>query len=151
MDNQKRRVLIVDDERVIADTLTAIFSSSGYETRAAYSAEQALQVLSDWHPDLAILDVVLPLMNGIELAVVLVAQCPDCRLLLFSGQSVTTDLLAAAATKGHNFDVLAKPVHPTVLLETALGLLTANQANQAAEAVAPETLPVMKADPLSEA
>lgn len=62
-------------------------------------------------------------MNGIELASLLTVQCPGCRLLLFSGDTRTADLLAEAATKGYSFDILAKPVHPTVILETAEKLL----------------------------
>jgi DNA-binding response OmpR family regulator len=130
VDGHRHRVLIVDDERMIAHTLTLIFLARGYEIRAAYSAEQALEIIAEWLPDLAIIDVVLPLMNGIDLAILLRAQCPACRLLLFSGQSLTVDLLGEAATKGYKFDILAKPVHPTVILETALNLLTANQAKQ---------------------
>jgi len=134
------RVLIVDDERTIADTLSLIFSASSYETRATYSAEQALKTIAEWSPDLAIIDVVLPLMNGIDLATLLTAQCPDCRLLLFSGQSLTADLLAEAATRGYAFEILAKPVHPTVMLETALNLLVANRGKQAQGAATMEEL-----------
>ena len=66
---QKKRVLIVDDERVIADSLAIIFANEGYDARAVYSAEQALQLFSEWVPNLAILDVRRPGMNGIELAI----------------------------------------------------------------------------------
>lgn len=126
MENLKRKVLIVDDERVIADTLAAIFSSNGYEAHAAYSAEHALEIVALWLPDLAILDVVLPKMHGINLAVLLAEKVPTCRTLLFSGQTLTEDLLAQAAKKGYTFTILAKPVHPTEMLEKALALLTAN-------------------------
>ena len=84
---EPKRVLFVDDERVIADTLGIIFSNHGYVTRAVYSAEQALELMSDWLPDLAIIDVLLPGMNGIDLAIRLKAEYPDCRLSLFSGAS----------------------------------------------------------------
>jgi DNA-binding response OmpR family regulator len=73
-----KRVLFVDDERLIADTLAIIFSSQGYETRAVYCAEQALELISDWLPHLAIIDVQLPGMNGIDLAIRLKAEYPDC-------------------------------------------------------------------------
>jgi CheY-like chemotaxis protein len=99
VDDHRHRVLIVDDERTIADTLTLVFSASGCESRAAYSAKQALGVFAEWLPHLAIIDVVLPVMNGIDLAILLTGQCPSCRLLLFSGQWITTDLLAEAAKK----------------------------------------------------
>ena len=121
------KVLIVDDERTISDTLALIFSNGGYETRAAYSAEQAIKIITSWLPDLTIIDVILPQMNGIDLAILLTAQCPACRLLLFSGQHLTVDLLADAVKRGYKFDILAKPTHPTEVLETALNLLTANQ------------------------
>ena len=120
----------MDDERTIADTLALIFSSRGYETQKAYTAEQAIEIVAEWLPDLAIIDVVLPQANGIDLAILLTAQCPACRVLLFSGQAVTVDLLAEAVKKGYKFEILAKPTHPTVMLETALNLLAANQSKQ---------------------
>ena len=130
MNETHHRVLIVDDERTIADTLALIFSSRGYETQTAYTAEQAIEIVAEWLPDLAITDVVLPQTNGIDLAILLTAHCPACRVMLFSGQAVTVDLLAEAAKKGYKFEILAKPAHPTVMLETALNLLAANQSKQ---------------------
>jgi DNA-binding NtrC family response regulator len=130
VDESHHRVLIVDDERTIAETLALVFSSGGYETQTAYTAEQAIEIIAEWLPDLAIIDVVLPQTNGIDLAILLTAQCPACRVLLFSGQAVTDDLLAEAAKKGYKFEILAKPTHPTVMLETALNLLAANQSKQ---------------------
>jgi DNA-binding NtrC family response regulator len=130
VDESHHRVLIVDDERTIADTLALIFSSRGYETQTAYTAEQAIEIVTEWLPDLTIIDVVLPQTNGIDLAILLTAQCPACRLMLFSGQAVTVDLIAEAAKKGYKFEILAKPTHPTVMLETALNLLAGNQLKQ---------------------
>src|SRR6202790_5081940 len=113
-----RKILIIDDEPTIADTLAVIFSSSGYESRAVYSAEQALEMLEEWHPDLAIIDVVLPGMNGIEFAIFLKASYPDVHFLLFSGQPGTGSLLDEAKKKGHLFEILAKPLLPTFMLAT---------------------------------
>src|ERR1700756_4913598 len=62
-----RRILIVDDENSIADTLALIFQMQRYEIRVAYSAEQAIELLAEWRPNLAVLDVILPQMNGIDL------------------------------------------------------------------------------------
>jgi CheY-like chemotaxis protein len=124
------KVLVVDDERTIADTLAVIFSQRGYETRAAYSAEQALEIVAEWPPDLAILDVILPQMNGIDLSVLLSERLPKCQSLLFSGQALTADLLAEAKKKGYTFAILAKPVHPSLLLEAAVKVLTAEKESQ---------------------
>jgi CheY-like chemotaxis protein len=120
---EKKRVFVVDDEHVIADTLAKIFSNEGYETKAAYSAEEALVIVSEWHPHLAIVDVCLPVMSGIDLAIRFKAEYPDCKITLFSGQSAASDLLETARQSGHSFDILAKPLHPTELLTVASCLL----------------------------
>jgi CheY-like chemotaxis protein len=113
---EKPRVLIVDDEHVIADTLVIIFSSAGLEATAVYSAEEALVLVPEWHPHIAIIDVRLPGMNGIDLAIRLKAEHPSCKVTLFSGYASTLDLLEQAGRDGHSLEVLAKPVHPTELL-----------------------------------
>ncbi len=119
-----RKILIIDDEPTIADTLAVIFASSGYDSRAVYSAEQALEMLEEWRPDLAIIDVVLPGMNGIEFAIFLKASYPGCQFLLFSGQPGTSSLLEDARNKGHLFEILAKPLHPSFMLATVSDMLT---------------------------
>ena len=122
------RVLIVDDERVISDTLLKIFIQAGYDVRAVYSAEGAMEVVrtTHWIPQFTLVDVHLPGMSGIDLAILLKAECPDCKVSLFSGHASTSDLLEAAARDGHVFDVMAKPVHPTDLLKLASERLRAN-------------------------
>lgn len=119
-----RKIMVVDDEETIADTLALIFSSNGYDARSTYSAEQALETLEDWKPDLAIIDVVLPGMNGIEFAIFLKASYPDVHFLLFSGQPGTGNLLEEAKKKGHLFEILAKPLHPTFMLATVANMLS---------------------------
>jgi DNA-binding response OmpR family regulator len=117
------RILIVEDEHVVADTLGKILASNGYDIRIAYSAEAATVAISQWTPDVAILDVMLPKMNGVELAVVLKNRFAQCQVLLFSGQPSAEGLLQKAKSEGHTFEILAKPVHPTVMLEAISGLL----------------------------
>lgn len=109
-------VLIVDDEAAIADTLAEILSRNGYASIAVYDGDEALQTALVTPPQLLITDVVLPGMNGIELAVTIHRIFPDCRILLFSGQSAAVDLLAPARLAGHNFQLLHKPIHPADLL-----------------------------------
>lgn len=123
---RKSKVIIVDDEKNVSESLAAIFTMRGYETKTALSAEQAIEIVAEWEPDLAILDVGLPKMNGIDLAVVFKTTHPACHVLLFSGQPNTSDLLADAAAKGHPFEVIAKPVSPAVLLGKAADLFSAN-------------------------
>lgn len=119
----KKRVLIVDDEHVIADTLAIIFSRAGYESRAAYSAESALELISSWPPDLAVVDFVLPAMNGIDFAILLKATSPDCAIQLLTGRLDTISLRQAVLQRGYAFEVLEKPVHPNKILALASALL----------------------------
>ena len=123
-DTSGRRVLIVDDEATIARTLSIIFKNRGFDARAAHSAEEALQLMQNWEPDIAILDVCLPLMNGIDLAILLMNSHPKCKLVLFSGQPRSAELSEQAAKEGHIFEILAKPLHPDILLERAAELLS---------------------------
>lgn len=112
----KPRVLIADDEGVIADTLAMILSQAGYETRAVYSGEQALGILRLFSPDMLISDVLMPGINGIETAIRVRAILPSCKVLLFSGQATARNLLEEAHSQGYEFELLTKPVHPTDLL-----------------------------------
>ncbi|HZU41082.1 MAG TPA: response regulator [Terriglobales bacterium] len=109
-------ILVVDDEERIADTLVLILKTKQYEAEAAYDAASALEICSRRTPDLVISDVVMPGMNGIEMAVMIRSHFPSCRILLFSGQAATADLLEEARHRGHEFELLAKPVHPETLL-----------------------------------
>jgi DNA-binding response OmpR family regulator len=109
-------VLVVDDESAIADTLTEILSRSGYAAMAAYDGNGALETALLTPPELLITDVVLPGMSGIELAITLKRIFPDLKILLFSGQASTADLLTSAKREGHHFTLLTKPVHPRDLL-----------------------------------
>jgi len=109
-------VLIVDDEKVIADTLAAILSHNGYVAVAAYDGESALKQARVIAPHMLITDVCMPGMGGIELAVAIRGSYPDCKILLFSGQMATVDLLTASRNAGYDFAAISKPIHPTELL-----------------------------------
>ena len=117
----KPKVLVADDERVIADTLAMILNQSGFEARAVYSGEKALELASAFRPDMLISDVIMADLNGIDTAIRIRASLPEIRILLFSGQAATADLLEKARRDGHEFDILAKPVHPQDLLNKLRG------------------------------
>jgi CheY-like chemotaxis protein len=117
-EKQQPLVLVVDDERVIADTLSVILRRSGFSVLTAYDGESALRLASTANPDLLLSDVMMgPGMDGTQLAIQLVALNPDCKVLLFSGHAATTGLLAKAREGGHDFTLMTKPVHPSDLLK----------------------------------
>lgn len=111
-----RVVLVVDDEPLIADTLTTILQLNGCRAYAVYSGEQAVTVADDLRPDVVISDVVMGKMNGVELAIHLADQLPDCRVLLMSGHLIAAEHLETGAKKGFLFPILPKPTHPDEIL-----------------------------------
>lgn len=113
----KPKVLVADDERLIADTIAIILNSSGYCACAVYSGEMAIGKASSFLPDMLISDVVMGGISGVEAAVEISAMLPRCKILLVSGQAVASDLLQKAREQGHTFEMLVKPVHPKDLLD----------------------------------
>jgi CheY-like chemotaxis protein len=118
---RKRRVLVVDDEQVIADTLAKILDLNGYEASAVYTGTAAVEDARSLQPDLIISDVIMPDMDGIQAAIRIRSFLPNCKILLFSGQAATADLLENARAQGHEFEILGKPVHPSDLLAKLRG------------------------------
>ena len=117
------RVFVVDDEDVIASSLAMILRLQGGIHATAFTDPlKALQYAYLEAPDLLITDVVMPQMSGVDLAIQLCEICPDCKVLLFSGQGATADLLEAARATGHTFELLLKPVHPANLLASIQAL-----------------------------
>ena len=117
------KVLIVDDEQIFADTLAQIFQNEGYECRAVYSAEEAIETVAEWEPQLTIVDVMLPGMNGIDLAILLKANYPHLAVMMISGQVATAGLVEKAALQGHEFNILPKPFPVLDLLANASKIL----------------------------
>ena len=107
------RVLVVDDEAIIADTLVMILKRSGYSAIATYSGEAAVRMAMEWQPAVLVSDVVMPGMSGLEAAKTILQILPDCQVILFSGHA-NVGHFDQTGEKAHQ--ILAKPVHPEVLL-----------------------------------
>lgn len=115
-DKPKPKALVVDDERVIADTLAIILNQSGFDAKAVYSGTGAVEAAKQSKPNLIITDVIMPDMNGIDVAIAVRELVPSCEVLLLSGQAATADLMRKATAAGHCFDLLSKPIPPDELL-----------------------------------
>jgi len=113
----RTKVLVVDDQKLIADTLAEILANAGYETMAAYDGWEALETAGRFHPDWLLSDVLMPRMNGVELAITLRQKDPRLTILLFSGQAGISDILLEGQRRGYEFELLAKPIHPLKLIE----------------------------------
>jgi len=114
--NNRPKVLIADDEKVIADTLATILNQNGFDATPVYSGASAVSSAKAGSPDLLICDVIMPDMDGVEAAIAIRGFLPKCKILLFSGKAATADLLDRAREHGHEFDFISKPVHPQDLL-----------------------------------
>jgi CheY-like chemotaxis protein len=113
---QRPRILVVDDERVIADTMAEILEGAGFQVATAYDGWNALQVAGILQPDYLLSDVLMPKMNGVDLAIAIQKMYPTARILLFSGQAGITEILRIAQNQGFQFELIAKPIHPLSLI-----------------------------------
>jgi CheY-like chemotaxis protein len=110
------RVLIAGDEQVIAESLALILSEFGYQTMAVYSGEEAVAAAGALKPDVVISDVMMGDLNGIDAGIQIRLILPECRVILVSGQPAAADIIQRAMSDGHQFEFLAKPLHPKALL-----------------------------------
>jgi DNA-binding response OmpR family regulator len=113
----KKRVLVVDDEHSIANSLSWVLNKEGFDARAAYSGEEALETAATFLPNALICDVLMAGISGIETAIRIREKIPSCQVLIISGHVSALDLGENGSGKKHPFDFLSKPVHPRVLLE----------------------------------
>jgi CheY-like chemotaxis protein len=122
---EKPKILVVDDNRVIASTLAAILDGQGYETLTAYSGEEAVDVACSFHPKLLLSDISMGLINGVNAAISILSALPHCKVLFISGHASCADVLGNARAQGFNFEVLTKPVPPPELLNRVSQVLRA--------------------------
>jgi CheY-like chemotaxis protein len=113
---RKQKVLVVDDEALIADSMAEILNRNGFEAIATYSGSNAIDLAREMCPDIVMSDVLMPRINGVQAAIAILESCPAARVLLFSGQAATADILQKARAAGHEFELLPKPIHPQQLL-----------------------------------
>lgn len=114
---RRMRILVVDDEHLIADSLVEILTMFGFDASCRYSGSQAIDRANTEAFDVLITDVVMNEMTGIEAAIEICKVLPTCKVLLMSGNTRTSEMLKAALEQGHDFDIVAKPVHPSVILD----------------------------------
>ncbi len=109
-------VLVVDDEIIIADTIVQILNRAGFQASAVYNGRDAIESARENSPNTVLSDVMMPQIDGVETAIAIRALCPEARIVLFSGQAATVEILDRARARGHDFELLPKPIHPVELL-----------------------------------
>ena len=99
-------VLVVDDERLIADSMMEILQRSGFHAACAYDGQSALELALQLNPDFVLSDVVMPRMNGVQLAIAIRKALPTVEIILLSGQAGITEILE----RGRKDDILKGPL-----------------------------------------
>jgi CheY-like chemotaxis protein len=112
----RRRLLVVDDNVDAAQTLGAILEISGHEVRVAYSGSEGLRIASEWKPEVGVLDIGIPDMDGYELCRAIRQQSVDRQPMLIActgwGQQEDVQRAHQAGFDHH----LVKPVDPDAVL-----------------------------------
>lgn len=120
-----KRVMVVDDELLIAESLVDILRLEGYKAIAVSNGAAAIQWAEFLEPDAIICDVAMPGIDGFEVAKQVRELLPACRIILFSGHVAVQQRLAAAPIDSKDFEFIAKPVKPEIILN----MLRDRQAN----------------------
>ena len=119
-----KRVLVVDDDRLVADTLTLIFEKSGFTAKAAYSADQGLECSREFVPNLLLCDVTMPGRDGLSLVNDVTRELPACQILVLTGfYSNLKNVREQTRKLSRPVGILTKPCQPSELLREAAALL----------------------------
>ncbi|SNT25755.1 Response regulator receiver domain-containing protein [Granulicella rosea] len=122
-----QRILVVDDNRLVADTLGLIFRKNGFDVRTAYSATDALSSAREFEPQLMLCDIDMPGRDGIELMGDIGEALPACRILVLTGfYGSLKRVHERALTMPRPVGVLTKPCEPLDLLREAGAMLKAS-------------------------
>lgn len=117
------RILVVDDERAIATTLTLILQQQGFIAMAAFSGEEAIERAQQFRPDFLVADIVMPGLDGVETAARIRHFLPQCKVLFISGNADLEEVQRRALALGFNCALAAKPVPPMKLVDRIKELL----------------------------
>jgi|SRR5665213_3175231 len=110
------KIIVIDDEALIAETVVEILKSEGFDAISVSSGDSAVELAKTVRPAVVLSDVMMPGLNGIETGIKIREIVPNCKIILFSGQAATVNLLEDARKSGHVFDILAKPIKPDYLI-----------------------------------
>ena len=118
------RILVVDDERLVADTLALVFAKSGFEARAAYSTDAAVECAREFQPHLLVSDITMPGKDGHSLLDTISQDHPSCRIMVLTGfYSNLKRVREQSSRLARPVGILTKPCPPDDLLREAAAIL----------------------------
>lgn len=116
------RVLVVDEKQSVADRIALFLSRNGFDAKGAYSTQEAFSISRFWIPSIVLADVSGSGREVVENALGLCTSIPNCDLVLMFSEDADVDLITHYKNQGENFEMLATPVEPPVLLDFLSGL-----------------------------
>jgi CheY-like chemotaxis protein len=122
----RHKVLVVDDDHLVADTLRMVFLVNGFESEACYSAAEGFRIAKSFAPELLLCDITMPGEDGIQLATKVSRELPRCKLIMLTAYLSKSDSQQLEILhRKRPLKVLKKPCPPELLLEEAMELLEA--------------------------
>jgi UDP-3-O-acyl N-acetylglucosamine deacetylase len=112
----EKKVLIVDDEERVVQSIAGVLEDEGFRVAKAKSGEEAIKVFQQEEPDVTLLDIWMPGMDGIEVLKRLKWIAPECQVIMVSGHATIST--AMTAVKLGAFDFIEKPLSLDLLLMT---------------------------------
>ncbi len=125
---EKKNILLVDDDPDFVEAVKVIVESGGYNVRVAYDGKEGLEAVAEEKPDLIVLDVMMPVMNGHEACAELkndpeTAEIPIILLTAVAERVTTSTYSHRDMLESEAEDYMPKPVEPAELLELIKGWL----------------------------
>ncbi len=121
VDGNPLRILIVDDERPLAEVLASTLTYDGWDTRTAFDGSSAITIAADFEPDAVVLDVMLPDFDGFEVLRKLRATNPHLCVLFLTARDSVEDRVAGITVGGD--DYVTKPFSLEEVLARLRGLV----------------------------
>lgn len=125
--NTPPRVLIADDNTQGVELLEAYLTGTGYETQVAYDGEETLRKVHDWHPDLILLDIMMPKISGFEVCKRLKANPQTANIVVLMVTALDQHSDIDRAVEAGTDDFMTKPINKAELLLRVKAALKSRQ------------------------
>jgi two-component system nitrogen regulation response regulator NtrX len=112
----EKKILIVDDEERVVQSIAGVLEDEGFQVTEAKSGEEAIKIFQQEVPDVTLLDIWMPGMDGMEVLKRLKWIAPECQVIMISGHATIST--AMTAVKLGAFDFIEKPLSLDLLLMT---------------------------------
>lgn len=118
LENRPIKILTIEDDRSVRESFVAHLEDSGYIAVAAHNGRQGIEIFHQEQPDLVLVDLRMPEIDGLEVLKELSEKCPETPLIVISGTGVITDAIEALHSGA--WDYILKPVEDMAMLTCAI-------------------------------